>query len=55
MTVTRMYWDSGFDSWAAYGVSGQPAAVLIDAKGVPRGAWIGPLDTKKVEAALARL
>lgn len=43
-----MFWeDGGFDSWAFYGVRGQPAAVLVDADGNVIDGWSGrfPVDT----------
>ena len=34
-------WDSGFDSWRALGVPGQPYVVLIDGQGRELGRWSG--------------
>ncbi len=41
-----MYWDETFESWAAFGITGQPAAILLSADGEPLGAWRGmfPVD-----------
>lgn len=41
-----MYWDETFESWSAFGVSSQPAAVLLAADGEPLAAWRGmfPID-----------
>jgi hypothetical protein len=55
MSVARMYWDSGYASWSAYGVAGQPAAVLLDRTGAVAGRWVGELDISQVERALAKL
>ncbi len=43
-----MYWDETFLSWQAFGVSGQPAAVLISPDGEPIGAWRGPFPEDEV-------
>ncbi len=34
-----MVWDSGFASWEAYDVTGQPFFVLVDADGTELGRW----------------
>ncbi len=41
-----MYWDETFESWAAFGVTGQPAAVLLSTDGDVLGQWRGmfPID-----------
>jgi hypothetical protein len=41
-----MYWDETFESWTAFGVSSQPAAVLLSPSGEQLGAWRGmfPID-----------
>lgn len=41
-----MYWDETFESWLAFGVTSQPAAVLLSPTGEPLGAWNGmfPVD-----------
>lgn len=41
-----MYWDETFESWAAFGITGQPAAILLSADGEPLGGWRGmfPVD-----------
>ena len=36
-----MYWDETFESWVAFGVSGQPAAALLAPDGEVLGAWRG--------------
>lgn len=49
-TVT-MLWDESARSWNYWGVSGQPAALLIDANGKFVKAWTGELDMAAVVAA----
>lgn len=44
MTEVTMLWDESFESWAAFGVRSQPAAILFDAQGAPLQAWLGPFD-----------
>jgi hypothetical protein len=41
-----MYWDETFESWAAFGITGQPAAILLSPDGEPLGGWRGmfPVD-----------
>ena len=36
-----MYWDETFESWTAFGIASQPAAVLLSADGEPLGGWLG--------------
>jgi hypothetical protein len=36
-----MYWDDTFESWAAFGVTGQPASALISTSGEVLAAWRG--------------
>ncbi len=40
-------WDESFDTWKAFGVAGQPAAVLLSPDGKRLGKWSGmfPIDT----------
>jgi hypothetical protein len=42
-----MYWDDTFESWVAFGVRSQPAAVLLSPSGEVLDAWSGmfPVDT----------
>jgi hypothetical protein len=47
-TTPLMIWDTGFDSWVYYDVSGQPTAILVDASGMPIQGWRGFLDTEEV-------
>jgi hypothetical protein len=44
MTEVTMLWDESFESWSAFGVRSQPAAILFDARGKPLQAWLGPFD-----------
>lgn len=53
--TVRMYWDPTFDSWDYFGVTGQPAAVLLNKDGKPVKTWTGFLDTKKVLAEVKKL
>ncbi len=41
-----MYWDETFESWAAFGIASQPAAVLLSPDGEELGSWRGmfPID-----------
>ena len=51
-----MLWDPGFDSWRHYGVTGQPAFVLIDRQGNAQAGWLGQFDETQLlnmAAALA--
>ncbi len=43
-----MIWDTGFDSWVYYGVTGQPIAILVDAEGNPLQGWRGAFDQEEV-------
>ena len=43
-----MYWDETFESWAAFGVRGQPAAALLSPTGEILGGWIGRFDIDEV-------
>lgn len=45
-----MYWDETFESWAAFDVAGQPAAVLLSADGVELGRWRGSFPPDEVVA-----
>ena len=45
-----MLWDRGFESWDHFGVQGQPASVLISARGRELKRWIGELsDDERAE------
>ncbi len=39
MTKPLMVWDSGFESWEYYQVTGQPQIVLVDSTGNELGRW----------------
>lgn len=43
-----MYWDETFESWAAFGVSGQPAAMLLSADGELLEGWFGKFPEDEV-------
>ncbi len=43
-----MIWDEGFDSWAYYGVRGQPTAILLDPTGQPIVGWAGAFNEEEV-------
>ena len=43
-----MYWDDTFESWAAFGVRSQPAAVLLSPTGDVLDAWSGMFPVDKV-------
>jgi hypothetical protein len=47
-TSFPMYWDETFVSWNAFGVRGQPAAVLLSPTGEILGGWIGRFDLDEV-------
>ncbi len=36
-----MYWDETFESWAAFGITAQPAAVLFSPDGQVLDGWLG--------------
>lgn len=48
-----MIWDTGFDTWSYYGVTGQPTVVLTDAAGNPIQGWRGIFDADAVLDAAA--
>lgn len=37
-----MLWDESFESWAAFGIAAQPAALLFAADGRFLQGWMGP-------------
>ena len=43
-----MIWDAGFETWAYYGVNGQPIAILVDRDGNPIAGWRGLFDEEEV-------
>ncbi len=43
-----MIWDESFETWSYYGVRGQPAALLVNAKGEPIQSWLGAFDVDQV-------
>ena len=36
-----MYWDETFESWSAFGIRSQPAAVLFAPDGTVLSGWLG--------------
>ena len=47
-TSFPMLWDPTFDSWAALGVTGQPAAMLMTSDGRIVEAWSGAIPETQV-------
>ena len=47
-TTPTMVWDPGFETWAYYGVTGQPTAVLVEPDGTPIQGWRGRFDLDEV-------
>jgi hypothetical protein len=39
-----MLWETGFASWDAFGIQGQPASILVSRDGRELKRWIGRLD-----------
>jgi len=50
---TRMLWDTGFESWRALRITGQPTWVLISPQGEEIERWQGGLPTDEILAQLA--
>ncbi|MGH9042837.1 MAG: TlpA family protein disulfide reductase [Acidimicrobiia bacterium] len=48
----KMLWDSGFESWEAFGISRQPAAVLLAPDGTELDRWQGELSESDQARAL---
>jgi hypothetical protein len=48
-----MYWDETFESWVAFGISGQPAAVLLAPDGEVLASWRGMFPEDEVLALAA--
>ena len=42
-----MLWERGFKSWDHFGVQGQPASILVSARGREVKRWIGVLDDEE--------
>lgn len=47
-TSFPMYWDETFLTWDAFGIRGQPAAVLLSPTGEVLDGWIGRFDLDEV-------
>ena len=43
-----MIWDESFATWAYYGVTAQPTAILVAADGQPIAGWLGRFDEEEV-------
>jgi hypothetical protein len=48
-----MLWDESFETWSAFGIAAQPAALLFAADGRFIQGWMGPFDENEV-ISLAR-
>ena len=49
----ELLWDESFDTWNAFGVASQPAAVLLSPDGKQLGKWSGMFPIDKVLALAA--
>ncbi len=49
-TTFPMFWDETFETWTLFGLSAQPAAVLLSGDGQPLGGWLGPFPEDEVLA-----
>lgn len=47
-TSFTMLWDESFESWVAFGVQSQPAAILFAADGTVLEGWLGPFPEEAV-------
>lgn len=45
----RMLWDSSFKSWQGFGISSQPAHILVTREGAKIKKWQGELREKDME------
>jgi len=43
-----MLWDESFETWQAFGISAQPATVLLSPDGQPLGGWLGGMPEDEV-------
>ena len=43
-----MLWDGSFQSWNAFGISGQPTVVLLSPDGSELGRWFGAIPEDEV-------
>ena len=48
LRTPTVLFDEPMAAWSAYGIPGQPAAVLLDRSGRERGRWLGAFDTREV-------
>lgn len=49
----QMLWDESFETWAAFGISAQPATALFSADGEMLGGWMGGMPEEQVLELLA--
>lgn len=47
-TSFTMLWDESFETWAAFGIASQPAALLFSADGRFVQGWMGPFPADQV-------
>lgn len=47
-TTFTMLWDETFETWLAFGVASQPAAMLLTADGRFVAGWLGPIPEREV-------
>ena len=43
-----MLWDSSFESWSAFDITGQPTVILLDTQGNELGRWFGAIPEAEV-------
>lgn len=55
LRTPTVLFDEPMAAWNAYGIPGQPAAVLLDRSGRERGRWLGAFDTAEVVSAAQAL
>ena len=48
-----MLWDSSFESWGAFEITGQPTVILLSPDGDELGRWFGAVPEDEVLALAA--
>ena len=43
-----MLWDSSFESWSAFEITGQPTVILLSTDGQELGRWFGAIPESEV-------
>jgi len=43
-----MLWDSSFESWSAFEITGQPTVILLGTDGQELGRWFGAVPENEV-------